>query len=372
MNVLSLFDGISVGQLALKELNIKVDNYFASEIDKYATAVTSYNFPNTIHIGDVRDVDISKLPKIDLLIGGSPCQSFSFSGKRNGMTTKTNEEVTTLERYLELKKENFEFEGYSYLFWEYIRILRDIQKYNNPNVKFLLENVKMSNKWKTVLDKTIGVNRYFINSSLVSAQNRPRLYWCNWQLILPEDRNIKLKDILEDTPLKENPPSYFYGDRCGVSRIEGGEFNWLNQEKAKYLTTRSSHGNKYIIDKSIKPSVAKNIVEQHINIEKSNKDFFVMECKSGYQDNKIGLTKTPTLRANNNSTYIKQGIVYRKITPIEAERLQTLPDNYTKFGIFDGEIKEISKTQRYKMLGNGWTLEVIKHIFKDELNKGDK
>jgi len=363
MNVLSLFDGMSVGQLTLKELNIEVNNYFASEIDKYAIGVTKYNFPNTIHIGDVRNVDVSKLSKIDLLIGGSPCQSFSFSGKRNGMTSSTKEEITSLERYLELKEKKFEFDGYSYLFWEYMRILKDIQKYN-PNVKFLLENVKMSKKWKSVLDEAIGVEGVLINSNLVSAQNRPRLYWCNWKIEQPKDKNIKLKDILENIPLKENPPSCFFGNYCGVNRIEKGEYNWLNQEKAKCLTTGSGHGNKFIIDKSIKPSVAKNIVEQHTDIEKSDKDFFTMNCESGFQDNKIGLIKTPTLRAGNNSTYIKQDIIYRKITPIEAERLQTLPDNYTKFGIFEGKIKEISKTQRYKMIGNGWTLEVIKHIIK--------
>ena len=133
MNVLSLFDGMSCGQIALRDLGFEIDRYYASEIDKHAIAQTKLNFPNTSFLGDVREVDVSKLEPIDLLIGGSPCQSFSFAGKMNGMSTTTNKEVLSLEQYLQLKKDGFEFQGQSYLFWEYIRILRDIQKYN-PDV----------------------------------------------------------------------------------------------------------------------------------------------------------------------------------------------------------------------------------------------
>ena len=142
MNVLSLFDGMSGMQQALQLNGIKVDNYFASEIDKYAIKATMAMFPNTIQLGSVIDVDVSKLPKIDILAGGSPCQSFSFAGKRKGMATKCEQEILTLEHYLELKNQGFEFEGQSYLFWEYMRILTEIRAIN-PNVKFLLENVEM-------------------------------------------------------------------------------------------------------------------------------------------------------------------------------------------------------------------------------------
>jgi DNA (cytosine-5)-methyltransferase 3A len=136
MNVLSLFDGCSCGQQALERANIKVNNYFASEIDKYAIKVTMANYPNTIQLGSVVDIKGADLPKIDLLIGGSPCQSFSFAGKRKGMSTKCNQEILTLEQYLELKEDGFQFEGQSYLFWEYVRILNEVKpKY------FLLENV---------------------------------------------------------------------------------------------------------------------------------------------------------------------------------------------------------------------------------------
>jgi DNA (cytosine-5)-methyltransferase 3A len=142
MKVLSLFDGMSCGQIALKQLGIISEVYYASEVDKHAIKQTQLNFPNTIQLGDVTQVDVSQLEPIDLLIGGSPCQSFSFAGKRVGMSTIDKEEIYTLNRYLELKEKGFQFEGESYLFWEYMRILTDIRKYN-PNVLFLLENVEM-------------------------------------------------------------------------------------------------------------------------------------------------------------------------------------------------------------------------------------
>jgi len=208
MNVLSLFDGMSCGQQALERAGIKVDNYFASEIDKYAIQVTMANYPNTKQLGSVVDLNGFDLPKIDLLIGGSPCQSFSFAGKRKGMSTKDEQEILTLEHYLQLKEEAYEFEGQSYLFWEYMRLLNETKpKY------FLLENVKMSKKWKDILSKAIGVEPILINSNLVSAQNRQRLYWTNiglnpvglygdLQSIIeqPQDKGILLKDILQDNP----------------------------------------------------------------------------------------------------------------------------------------------------------------------------
>ena len=205
MNVLSLFDGMSCGQQALERCGIKVDKYFASEIDKYAITVTMANYPNTIQLGSVVGVDGYSLSKIDLLIGGSPCQSFSFAGKRKGMSTKDEQEILTLEHYLQLKSDGFEFEGQSYLFWEYMRLLNEVKpKY------FLLENVEMGEKWEKVLSKAIGVNGIHINSSLVSAQNRKRIYWTNIGMkpaglfgdlesiiLQPKDKGILLKDILE-------------------------------------------------------------------------------------------------------------------------------------------------------------------------------
>jgi len=209
MNVLSLFDGMSCGQQAFERQGIKVDTYYASEIDKHAIKITQKNYPNTIQLGSVVNVDVSKLGWIDVLIGGSPCQSFSFAGKRKGMSTKDEIEILTLDQYLELKEQNFEFEGQSYLFWEYMRVLTDIRKYN-PDVKFLLENVMMGEKWQKILTQAIGINPIEINSALVSAQNRRRLYWTNigaeqdglfgdlvCKIPQPKDKGILLKDVLE-------------------------------------------------------------------------------------------------------------------------------------------------------------------------------
>jgi len=216
-NVVSLFDGMSCLQQALNRQKITYGTYYASEVDKHAIKVTQHNYPNTIQLGSVVDVDVSKLPKIDLIAGGSPCQSFSFAGKRKGMATKCETEILTLEDYLKLKKDGFEFEGQSYLFWEYMRILTEIRKVN-PNVKFLLENVVMDKKWESVLTQAIGVHPILINSSRVSAQNRKRLYWTNIGLepnglfgdlhsIIkqPKDKGILLKHILQ----KEVDKKYF-------------------------------------------------------------------------------------------------------------------------------------------------------------------
>jgi DNA (cytosine-5)-methyltransferase 1 len=248
MNVLSLFDGMSCGQIALNRLGIKIDNYFASEIDKHAIKVTQANFPNTVQLGDVRNIDLSKLPKIDLLIGGSPCQSFSFAGKRKGMSTKDSVEIYTLEHYLELKNQGFEFEGQSYLFWEYVLIKEKVKP-----TYFLLENVEMGLKWEKVLSTAIGVNGIHINSALVSAQNRKRIYWTNIGMkpsglfgfpesIIeqPKDRGILLRDILEsDVPdkyyLSEKMLQYFSNRAVNFNQ---GKVNVREEEgKASCLTS---------------------------------------------------------------------------------------------------------------------------------------
>lgn len=234
MNVLSLFDGMSCGQQALERAGVIVDNYYASEIDKYAIQVTMANYPNTIQLGSVVNVDGYSLPKIDLLIGGSPCQSFSFAGKRKGMSTKCETEILTLEHYLELKADGYEFEGQSYLFWEFMRLLNECKP-----TYFLLENVEMGEKWEKVLSKAIGVNGIHINSALVSAQNRKRIYWTNIGLEpgglfgdlvstiqQPKDKGILLKDVLES----DVDEKYYLSDKM-IACLQGYEkFNKYTTE----------------------------------------------------------------------------------------------------------------------------------------------
>lgn len=238
MNVLSLFDGMSCGHLALDRMGVKIDNYYASEIDKYAIQITMANYPNTIQLGSVVNIDGTSLPKIDLLIGGSPCQSFSFAGRRKGMSTKDEQEILTLEHYLQLKEEGYEFEGQSYLFWEYMRILNEVKP-----TYFLLENVMMGEKWERVLSKAIGYNPIEINSALVSAQNRRRLYWTNigmqpmglfgdLESIIkqPKDKGIYLKDILQD-----NPNAKYYLTNKAVDRISRHNNDSIDNEKSNTI-----------------------------------------------------------------------------------------------------------------------------------------
>ena len=267
MNVLSLFDGMSCGQIALNRAGIKYDKYFASEIDKPAIKVTMANYPDTIQLGSVIDVRATDLPKIDLLIGGSPCQGFSFAGK--GL--------------------NFE-DPRSKLFFEFVRLLHECKpKY------FLLENVKMKKECEDVITDFLGVKPIKINSSLVSAQNRERLYWTNIPVrAMPEDKGIVLKDI-----------------------IDFGTGKQLTDTTAKRPRTLR-------------------------NYRSIDKKAFCM------------LATMYKLSQSNGMTVIDDGGL-RCITPVEAEKLQTVPLGYTA---------HTSDTQRYKMLGNGWTVDVIAHIFK--------
>lgn len=407
-NVLSLFDGCSGGQQALDRLCIKVDNYYASEIDKYAMQVTMANYPNTIQLGSVVDVDVSKLKHINLLCGGSPCQSFSFAGKRKGMSTKDNIEILTLEHYLELKEQKFEFEGQSYLFWEYIRILTDIRKYN-PDVKFLLENVMMGEKWQKILTRAIGINPIEINSALVSAQNRRRLYWTNigaeqdglfgdlkCMIPQPKDRGILLKDILEP----EVDEKYYLSDKItGRFKLQSKGDNIVGSTKGEENTRLGQRDEVYGLEGKMgclnatdykqpkqiqivamggrnpentsdrtKGCPTKQMLEARedgktnciTTVQKDNlvysyrQDTPIKEDSDKYQTlrhNPGGKTRGVELELNTSRI--------RRLTPLECERLQTMKDGYTA---------HVSDSQRYKMIGNGWTTEVIAHIFS-YLNK---
>lgn len=348
MNVLSLFDGMSCGQIALTELGCFPDKYYASEVDKFAIQQATHVFPDTIQLGDVTKVDVSKLDKIDLLIGGSPCQSFSFAGKKIGMVTTDKVDITDLQTYLDLKEMGFEFEGQSYLFWEYMRILTDIRKYN-PDVKFLLENVKMSKKWEAVLTKAIGVEPVMINSNLVSAQNRKRLYWTNIaEIPQPKDHGIFIRDILED----EVDEKYYVSDKA----LEGmSNHAKVNAEKGNGFGARI-----------VSPEGKANTILQRCY--KDGKDNLIVASRGRTAEDGItrqNLEPRTDGKSNCLTTVQKDNLLQfngmlRRLTPTECARLQTVPEWYEWI---------VSDTQIYRMCGNGWTVKVIEHIlshlFKD-------
>lgn len=338
MNVLSLFDGMSCGQIALTELGCFPDKYYASEVDKFAIQQTVSVFPDTIQLGDVTKVDVSQLDKIDLLIGGSPCQSFSFAGKQVGMVTTSKVDITDLQTYLDLKEMGFEFEGQSYLFWEYMRILTDIRKHN-PNVKFLLENVKMPKKWEAVLTKAIGVEPVMINSNLLSAQNRKRLYWTNIaEIPQPKDEGIYIRDILED----EADEKYYLSDKAirGIIRRAGKGSNFgarvvsPNGKSNTILT--GTDGNKSSL-----------IVVSRGRADPDGATRQNLEPRTDGKSNRITTAQKDNLLQFNG--------MLRRLTPGECARLQTVPDWYKWV---------VSDTQIYRMCGNGWTVKVIEHILE--------
>jgi len=307
MNILSLFDGMSCGQLALKRLNISYDNYYASEIDKPAIKITQKNFPSTIQLGDIKELssaDLKSLPKINLIMGGSPCQGFSFGGK--GL--------------------NFD-DPRSKLFFEFVRLMDETK----PKW-FLLENVRMKEESKDIISRYLGVQPVMINSSLVSAQNRKRLYWTNIPFTMPEDRGILLKDIIEDGLV----------DRGKAHCLDANYFKGGNLksyfEKHRRQLVFSDENMCHVGDADLK---GHDLIKRVYHPD--GKSPTLNACTGGNREPKI---------ATDN-------LKWRKLTPLECERLQTVPEGYTA---------HVSNTQRYKMLGNGWTVDVIAHIFK---NLGD-
>lgn len=302
MNVLSLFDGMSCGRIALDKLGIPVDKYFASEIDKWAIQIAKKNYPDTIHIGDVQDVMYPESfdgHKIDLLIGGSPCQGFSFAGKQL----------------------NFD-DPRSKLFFEFVRLYKECKpKY------FLLENVRMKQEYQDVITEMLGVQPIAINSSLVSAQNRYRLYWTNIPITeLPRDKNILLRDILEDGVVDRDK------SHClDANYFKGGNLKQYFEKHRRQLVF-SKDGLCHIGDADIKGHDS----VKHV-YHPDGKAPTLTTMQGGHREPKVAMSQK-----------------WRKLTPLECERLQTVPDGYTE---------GVSNTQRYKMLGNGWTVDVITHIF---------
>ena len=275
MNVLSLFDGMSCGQNALNRANIKYNNYYASELDKYAIEVTQDNYPQTVQIGDATKIEASTLPEIDVLIGGSPCQGFSRIGN------------------------NLNFDDpRSMLFFNYVKILRTCKpKY------FLLENVKMKKESEDIITDHLGVEPIEINSRLFVAHNRPRLYWTNIPLELPRQKKVAVEDIFEGQG--------FASSATVLRDVDGNRGVFFKRKEIFNCLTSTYYKG---INAASRPAV-------------STKEGFLNEDRAAH----------------------------RMLTPAECERLQTVPEGYTGC---------VSKTQRYKMLGNGWTVDVIAHILK--------
>lgn len=380
MKVLSLFDGMSCGQIALRELGVPIERYYASEIDKHAIKQTQLNFPDTIHLGDVekwREWDI-EWEEIDLLLAGSPCQGFSLAGKMLGHDDPRSK-----------------------LYWVFLDILHHVQKLN-PNVKYLLENVRMRPSDEARINESLGIRPVVINSSLVSAQNRVRLYWSNirtksegiWgeqltDIPQPADRGIYIGDILDD----EVDEKYYMrnlslneeaiesiattqeGKASDVVKLDKKLKPKALQDKASCLTAGGHSGGNhsdmdilYIRD----PWLRKNLRTP------SDKANALLSCSykgarangmsvvpgtwrthkdgQGFRSTAGGKAPCIPARARNDGSgqpVAKIGCMLRRLTPTECSRLQTIPDWY-KWGCSD--------TQAYKMLGNGWTVEVIKHI----------
>ncbi len=351
MNVLSLFDGISCGKLALDRCGIRVESYFASEIESNAIKVAQTNNPMIIEIGDVTKISYSNgvlytpnksynVGHINLLCGGSPCTNFSSIGYANGMTTG-DKEILSLEQYLELKNANTKFEGQSYLFWEYCRLLNEVK----PD-HFLLENVVMAKKWEDIITRSLKVTPLRINSSLMSAQNRPRLYWTNIQGVeLPNDRNIVLDDILCDDANADDV-SYCLTVQRSFPRLI---------QKYGYVPKRfNAYNASEIKDKACALSRGSMITSSCATLLFVNVEGGVHIVENGILDGKY-------------KTHLKDGRYnIRKLNLTEIERLQNLPDGYT-------DVPTVSEQRRSEIIGNGWTVDIISHIFSymGEENNGN-
>ena len=306
MNVLSLFDGMSCGQIALNRAGVKYDKYFASEVDKYAIKVAQANYPHTHHMGDVKQVQKSYFidDPIDLLMGGSPCQGFSVAGKQLDFNDPRSK-----------------------LFFEFVRLKESLKpKY------FLMENVPMKQESQDIISRYLDVKPVMINSSLFSAQNRKRLYWTNIPFDIPtDDKGTILQDILEDGIANEAMTNQDGKAHCITARYNGAV--WWNsiQRKQRTMVQVGEADNIKGFD-SIKRIYSPN-----------GKAPTLTTMQGGHREPKVAID----LQSN--------GMQWRKLTPVECERLQTVPDNYTN---------HVSNSQRYKMLGNGWTIDVIAHILR--------
>jgi len=382
MNVLSCFDGLSCGQLALDKAGVLVDVYYASEIDKYAMQVAQANFPNTIQVGDISKVDASNFDHdIDLMMGGSPCQGFSFAGKQL----------------------NFD-DPRSKLFFEFMRLRDELKpKY------VLLENVRMSKQSQDVISKYMGFEPQALDSKYKSAQKRYRLYWWGklttnsmgeWayeQMPIEEmrDKKIVMQDILEDGYATDVMTNADGKSHCLTARYNGAV--WWNSIERKQRTMVLKDNPTVSRDGLIRVGTAD--LKGHDSIKRvyaqEGKAPTLTTMQGGHREPKVAIGRIVNRRLDENgtrkddqldlpftrqlevradeksnclTTVQKDNVVvskdmWRKLTPLECERLQTIPDNYTN---------HVSNSQRYKMIGNGWTVDVVAHILRGILYDADE
>lgn len=376
-NVVSLFDGMRCGRLALQRAGIPVNKYYASEVDKYAIQVADAHWPNDVNLGDVtkwREWDID-WGTIDLLIGGSPCQGFSSAGKHGGTKATLHGQtliVDTREMYLGMKEAGATFESQSHLFWEYVLCLDNVRAHN-PNVKFLLENVKMSKANMSMITGALGEAPLFINNALVSAQCRQRWYRADWENKAPRDKGITWGDVREHG-VEAN--KYYYTEAAmqwlGRHSNKNGKRLRVHDDCEKMQMLEASHGKKYSSQRFF--GVIDAPTNQQAIAAMRGRRVDPRTMKRADSDPRISPEQYIEFRYDGKSNCIStvgkdnvvvpftlpgrvplQEFMFRYITPLECERLQTVPDNYTAM---------VSDTQRYKMLGNGWTVDVIAHLFE--------
>lgn len=317
LNVLSLFDGMSCGRLALRKAGINVSYYGASEIDEPAMMVTQHNFQDTDFVGDVCNLNPESFKDIDLIIGGSPCQSISPAGKRGGMTTNDGQIADSLEKYLMLKSLGYSYDkssnmyfNSSTIFWEFVRLYRGIKKFN-PNLKFLLENV-VNSEWEKLITREMGVKPIHINSRVVVPQNRDRYYWTNILYTPIEDKGYY--------GLSQDP--YTGLDFIIPDAVSGAGYRGVPQK-----------------------NWVKTPENPHLHVQKLT-----------VRKDRLANCLTASAGTSCRQYVDKNGEI--KVIDIEAaERLQTVPVGYTN-------VPGVSLHQRFKMLGNGWTVDVIAHFFK--------
>jgi len=339
MNVLSLFDGMSCGRIALERIGANINTYYASEIDKHAIQVSAANYPDIIRLGDViqwRDWNID-WSSIDLVTGGFPCQAWSLAGKQLGDKD---------ERGM--------------LFWVMLDVMKHAQQHNSE-VKFLIENVKMKKEFEqyitTHTENALGyVHKILINSALVSAQNRNRYYWTNFLVTQPEDKGIVLADILEKG-ITDREKSHC----LDANYFKGGNLkSYFEKHRRQLVFTSGAFRGRYNSEGKTEQKLELRYDGKTNSLTTVQKDNVVIRKKS--KTVRVGgRGSKPGSKQEWDGVYLvnDKQLFYRKLTSLECERLQTVPDGYTN---------HVSNTQRYKMLGNGWTVDVIAHILRSQFS----